>query len=156
MFRQLVYNPCVISNGLTVISHILYLFSTHNMAVWFSDLASGWTYFTAGKVWSLLGNKEGTNKAWSPTTSLIEVAIQRNFTFLPRVKLNTFRFTPGWSRFNQRLRTHVVCLPASGASRPSVQHHEGDQPAARQTAGNALCPAGPELVRIQSVPQWHA
>lgn len=87
MFRQLVYNPCVISNGLSVISHILYLFSTHNMSVWFSDLASGWTYFTAGEVWSLLGYKEGTNKAWSPTTSLIEVAIQHNFTFLPRVKL---------------------------------------------------------------------
>lgn len=65
--------------------------------------------------------------------------------------IDTFPLYSWRSRYNQRLRTHIVCLPASGASRPSVQLYEGDQPVARQTAGNALCAAGPELVRIHPV-----
>lgn len=52
-----------------------------------------------------------------------------------------------FSRFDQCLWAHVVRLPSSGASGPSVQHHEGDQSAARPAAGHALCPTGPELVR---------
>lgn len=51
------------------------------------------------------------------------------------------------SRFHQRLRAHVLRLPPSGAARPFVQHHEGDQPAAGPTAGHALRPAGPDMVR---------
>lgn len=57
-------------------------------------------------------------------------------------------------RFDQRLWTHVLRLPSSGASCPFVQHHEGDQPAAGPAAGHALRPPGPELVRHWILTQW--
>lgn len=58
-------------------------------------------------------------------------------------------------RYDQRLRAHLLCVPSSGASRPFVQHHEGDQPAAGPFTGDALRPAGPELVRpTTQQPHW--
>lgn len=61
-----------------------------------------------------------------------------------------------FSRFDQRLWTHIVRLPAPGASSPSVQHHEGDQSAAGPAAGHTLRPTGPELVRHWTLVKWLA
>lgn len=58
-------------------------------------------------------------------------------------------------RYDQRLRAHLLRIPPSGASRPFVQHHEGDQPAAGPFTGDALCATGPELVRpFTQRPHW--
>ena len=49
-------------------------------------------------------------------------------------------------RVHQRLREDVLCLPEAGAPRQALQHHEGDQPPARQTAHDPVSADGAELV----------
>lgn len=54
--------------------------------------------------------------------------------------------SPGVPRLQQCLREDVVRLPAPGAARAPLQHHEGDQPAPGPGAAHALRAAGAELV----------